>query len=47
MRKMMSVTVKMQHQHQYHRKSISQHRYVAVVLALIGLLHGVHCEIGN
>ncbi|XP_031616824.1 hemicentin-1 isoform X2 [Contarinia nasturtii] len=45
MKKMMSSTVKMQHQHHYHRKSISQHRFVAVILTLIGLLHGVHCEI--
>lgn len=48
MEKMTNSTEKMQHQQHHHRrKSISQHKFVAVILMLIGLLHGVHCEIGN
>lgn len=45
--KMMSITAKMQYQHPNHLKSISQQRFVVVLLTLIGLFHGVHCEIGN
>lgn len=29
------------------QKSTSQYRFVAICLTLIGLLHGIHCEIGN
>lgn len=49
--KMTKFAIKMHHhidRHQYHRKSISQYcRFVAVIFTLIGLLHGVRCEIGN